>query len=412
MKRRLTDTQIKQAKPRGKSYKLTDGGGLYLEIKPNGGRFWRYRYRLMGKENVYALGTYPETMLADARRDHEGARKLVGQGIHPAHHRQAERQQQALAAENTFKVIAKAWIEDASKKKGWSETYDQQVRRTLKLHAYPSLGNKPISSITYPQLEGLLEQVYSTGDRKPARTVALLLRQWISAIFRYAVRKYGLENDPTGALRDEFSRPRVTHHPTLKKAEIPAFLDALDAYKGNLQTKIALNLLLLTFVRPGELRAAKWDEIDWKHEEWHIPEQRMKTNKLHIVPLSGQALQLLRKLQGITGKQEYLFPKIFRKTSDSEPYMHQGTMTRALQYMGIKLVSHGFRGTASTLLNEMNYNPDWIEAQLAHSKQDAVRASYNHAQWLSQRREMMQQWADYIDGLRAGSNVVPINQSA
>jgi integrase len=412
MKQRLNATQVKQAKPKDKLYKLTDGGGLYMEIKPSGGRFWRYRYRLLGKENVFAIGTYPDTTLAEARQDHEKARKLVGRGIHPAHHRQVEKQQQALAAENTFKVIAKAWIEDTSKKKGWSESYDQQVSRTLKLHAYPRLGDKPISSITYQQLEGLLEHVYSTGDRKPARTVALLLRQWISAIFRYAVRKYGLENDPTGALRDEFSRPKVTHHPTLRKGEIPGFLEALEAYKGNPQTKIALSLLLLTFVRPGELRAAKWEEIDWKHKEWNIPKERMKAGKPHIVPLSKQVLELFRELQKITGSREYLFPKIFRKTADSEPYMHQGTFTRALQYMGVNLVSHGFRGTASTLLNEMNYAPDWIEAQLAHSKQDAVRASYNHAQWLSQRREMMQQWADFIDGLRTGSNVVPIKKKA
>ena len=412
MRRRLTDTQIKQAKPKDRPYKLTDGGGLYLEIKPNGGRFWRYRYRILGKENVFALGTYPDTSLAGARSDHEGARKLVGQGIHPSHHRQDERRRQALQAENTFRVIAEAWKDATSQKNQWSDSYLNQVERTLKLHAYPKLGDKPISSIKYAELEALLEHVYSKGDRKPARTVALLLGQWISAIFRFAVRKYGLENDPTGALRDEFSRPRVAHHPTLKKGEIQDFLKALETYKGNPQTKIALKLLLLTFVRPGELRAAKWDEIDWQHKEWHIPKERMKMNKPHVVPLSTQSIDLLEELKKISGDGEYLFPKAFRKTADSAPYMHQGTLTRALQYMGIRLVSHGFRGTASTLLNEMNYNPDWIEAQLAHSKQDAVRASYNHAQWLPQRREMMQEWADSIDGLCAGANIIPINQSA
>jgi integrase len=411
MKYKLNATQIKQAKPKDKLYKLTDGGGLYLEIKPNGGRFWRYRYRILGKENVFALGTYPQTSLSDARKDHEEARKLVGRGIHPAHHRQDEKQRQALEAENTFKLIAEAWMKDASNS-NWSKTYRDQVERTLKLHVYPVLGAKPIAGITYRQLSSLLNEVYNKGDRKPAKTVAILLRQWISAIFRYAVREYGLENDPTGALKDGFKRPKVKHFPTLKKGDIPDFLKALDAYKGNPQTKIALNLLLLTFVRPGELRAAKWDEFDWKHEEWHIPAECMKMNAPHVVPLCSQVLDLLRELQTHTGEGEYLLPKCGGKKAKTVPYMPKETLNRALQYMKVNTVPHGFRGTASTLLNEMNYSPDWIEAQLAHGSRDSVRASYNHARYLPQRREMMQAWADFIDGLSAGAKVVPINQSA
>ena len=314
MKYKLNATQIKQAKPRGKLYKLTDGGGLYLEIKPSGKRFWRYRYRILGKENVFALGTYPETGLADARRDHEQARKLVGQGVHPSHNRQAEKQRQALEAENTFKVITEAWIEDVSKKSQWSETYRSQVARTMELHVFPVLGVRPIASITYRQLASLLDKVYTQGERKPAPTLAVMLRQWISAVFRYAQRKYGLENDPTGALKDDIKRPKVKHHSTLGKGEIPAFLDSLEGYKGNKQTKIALNLLLLTFVRPGELRAARWDEIDWRHKEWNIPAERMKMEKPHVVPLFRQVLGLLSELQAHTGEGDtcYLQQAVIR----------------------------------------------------------------------------------------------------
>ena len=323
----------------------------------------------------------------------------MGKGIHPAHERRTEKARLALESENTFKVIATHWIESASDKNQWSEKYRDQVERTLKIHVFPKIGTKPIALISYQELESLLEHVYSVGDRKPARTVAILLRQWISAIFRFAIRKYGLVNDPTSALKDDFKRPRVKHHNPLGKSEIPQFLERLDSYKGNAETKIALKLLLLVFVRPGELRAAKWDEIDWMHKEWHIPAERMKMKEPHTVPLASQVIILLQELHNLTGQDDWLFPKQFHKhgAKKPEPFMHSGTMNRALQYMGYgggAFVSHGFKSTASTLLNEI---------QLAHSERNNVRASYNHAMYLPQRKKMMQEWADFIDSLEESS---------
>ena len=417
MERKLNATKIRNAKPRDKLYKLTDGGGLYLEVKPNGGKFWRYRYRILGKENVFSLGSLADVSLEGARRQHGDARKLVIKGVHPAHERKAEKERLALESENTFQVIARKWIESASLKNQWSEKYHDQVERTLKLHVFPGIGSKPIASISYEHLEKMLDEVYAVGDRKPAATVAVLLRQWISAIYRFAVRKYGLENDPTPALKDEFKRPRVKHHNPLGKKEVPKFLQKLDAYGGYPETKIALKLLLYVFVRPGELRAARWEEIDWMHKEWCIPADRMKMRQPHTVPLAQQVIILLQDLHKLTGKSDWLFPKQFHKrgAKNKEPFMCSGTMNRALQYMGYgggEFVSHGFKATASTLLNEMNYRPDWIELQLAHAERNNVRASYNHAMYMSQRKQMMREWADYIDKLKVGEEVIPINQSA
>ena len=396
----LTDSRIRSAKATTKPYKLTDSGGLYLEVRPTKAKLWRYRYRIAGKENVYALGEYPETSLADARAERDNARKLVKTGVHPAHTRKALKAANIAEGGNTFEGIAREWIE--KNKARWSPYYLKQVETFLQADVYPYVGKLPIRSISAAQLLAIVRRI-----EKRAPTVALLVRQWSSAVFRYATATLRANGDPTVALKGAIVRPKVQHHKPLQ--EIPAFLKALEQAGAFRSTKIAMRLLLLTFVRPIELRAAAWSEFDLDAREWRIPAERMKMRERHIVPLSFQAVDLLRELQSLSGSNRLLFPNHRRP----KECMTATTLNRALERMGYqgKFSSHGFRATASTLLNEMAYSPDWIERQLAHKERNTIRASYNQAQYLPERRTMMQAWADYLDTLSSGARVLPLRSA-
>jgi integrase len=394
----LTDTKVRNAKPRDKLYKLGDGHALFLHVEPNGSKLWRYYYRLGKKQNLFAIGTYPSVSLADARATCVEARKLVEQGIHPAHYRKLERARLAAGHVNTFKAVAVEWIDQRRQK--WTPYYLSQVEHGLENNVYREIGSLPIKSVTAHHILDILKKV----EKRGAHSVALLIRQWCSAIFRYAVATMRADGDPAAALAGAITKPRVKHRKPLPRPELTKFQKKVDKAGGYRTTAIALRLLLLTFVRPVELRAAKWTEFDLEHAEWRIPAERMKMREEHVVPLSRQALALLQELRTITGSAAYLFPNNRRPNT----YMTGTTMNRALERMGYggKFSSHGFRATASTMLNEMGYKPDVIERQLAHKERNKVRASYNQAQYLPERRQMLQQWADYLDNLKNGEKVV------
>lgn len=388
----LTDAKIRNTKPGPKPAKLADGGGLYLEVRPTGAKLWRFRYRIAGKENVFAIGEYPSIGLAEARAEHGKARALVKQSVHPSHNRQAERLSSQVANANTFEAVAREWISKKSPR--WTAYYLRQVTRFLESDVFPHIGKLPIRNVTSAHLLEVIRRIEARG----AETVALLVRQWSSAIFRYAVATLRADGDPAAALKGAIHRPKVEHHKPLSRKQIVDFKDAVGKYGGYRTTVIALQLMLLTFVRTVELRKAEWSEFDLEHAEWRIPAERMKMREPHIVPLSNQAVDLLRELQTYTGGRGFLFPN-YRSPKEC---MTATTLNRALERMGfngkdsIGFSAHGFRATASTLLNEMGYRPDVIERQLAHAERDKVRASYNHAEYMQERTAMMQEWAEFL----------------
>jgi len=424
----LTDSQIRNAKPLpDKPVKLTDGGGLYLEVRPTGAKLWRYRYRIAGKENVFAIGEYVQApsgenkeqkqsrrnagmlTLAEARARRQECRALVKQGIHPAHYRQAARMEQSARNATTFEAVAREWI--AKKKPGWTPYYLRQVERFLDADVFPYVGNLPIRNVTAAHLLEIVRRVEGRG----AETVALLVRQWASAIFRYAVATLRADIDPAAALRGAIHRPKVVHRKPMTREQVADFVTALEGYAGYRTTVIALRLMLLTFVRTVELRGALWAEIDLDRAEWRIPAERMKMREPHIVPLSRQAMELLSELHTHTGGRGMLFPNY----RTPKTCMTATTLNRALERMGfngkdsIGFSAHGFRATASTILNEIGFRPDVIERQLAHAERNKVRASYNQAEYLEDRRALMQQWADMVEEMaKDDGKVAPIKKAA
>jgi len=397
----LNDTRIRNARRTSKPRKLTDSAGLYLEVRPTGAKLWRYRYRIEGKENVFVIGEYPEIGLSEARSERDNARKLVKEGIHPRNARKAILAAKIHENKNTFQAVAGEWMEQHKPK--WTPAYLRQVDKFISINVFPFIGALPVRSVTSAHLLEIIKRV-----EKRAPTVAFLIRQWISGIFRYAVATLRADGDPTTALKGAISRPKVEHHKPLETVEIPKLLRKLETYRGYRSTAIALKLLLLTFVRPVELRGAEWSEFDLVACEWRIPAERMKMREPHIVPLSLQAMKLLRELKTINGDNRFLFPNVRRPKA----YMSATTLNRAIEYIGFsgKFSAHGFRSTASTVLNEQGYRSDVIERQLAHAPRDKVRASYNQAQYLPERKQMMKDWAKYIDALVAGASVVPIKR--
>lgn len=391
----LTDAKIRNTKPSAKPIKITDGGGLHLEVRPTGAKLWRYRYRIAGKENVFAIGEYPHVSLAEARMQRDQARALVKQGLHPAHSRQAAQLATHTANANTFEAVAREWV--SKKAPSWTPYYRRQVESFLGADVFPYIGKLPIRLVTSAHLLEIIRRIEGRG----AATVALLVRQWSSAIFRYAVATLRADSDPAAALRGAIHRPKVRHHKPLSRDQIGEFTKRLEQYGGYRTTVIALRLMLLTFVRTVELRKSEWVEFDLDGAEWRIPAERMKVREPHVVPLSKQSVALLRELHTYTGGRGYLFPN-YRRPNDC---MTATTLNRALERMGLNgkgsigFSAHGFRATASTILNELNYRPDVIERQLAHAERDKVRASYNQAEYMDERKAMMQAWADYLDQL-------------
>jgi len=395
----LTNTAIQNAKPSGKPYKLSDGNGLWLEVRPSGVKLWRYRYRIGGKENVFAIGEFcngkhpAHISLEAARRTRDEARELVRKGIHPSHHRQAKVRDQVRSNGNTFKAIAEEWI--SRKSPNWVPKTKDQIAHVFKTDVYPSIGSLPITAVTPPDILKILNSVNERG----ANTFAHLIRQWISAVFRFAIATLRADGDPAAPLQGAIIRNKTKHCRALSRDELKELLNALHTYGGEPGTLFALQLILLTFARTIELRAAKWEEFDFKKAEWRVPAERMKMREEHVIPLSRQAVAILRALYVINGHREYLFPN----RRDPKRYITATTLNRALERMGflgqgsIGFSAHGFRATASTMLNESGFRSDVIEKQLAHQERNKVRASYNRATYMDERRVMMQVWADMVD---------------
>jgi len=387
----LSDTAIRKAKPKAKPFKLADGGGLYLLVQPSGSKWWRYKYRFAGKEKLLALGSYPETNLMEAREQHLQARKLLAAGNDPGEAKRVAKRLVSIKAENTFEPLAREWLEQ--NKNQWSKLYAADVTKRLENHIFPKLGHRPLAEITTTDILDVLRVIEASG----ALDMAQRLMQVCGQVFRYAITTARAERNPVTDLRGALKTPVRKHHAYLKADELPEYLEKLEAYDGGVETKLALKFLLLTFVRTVELRGAEWPEINFDKAEWRIPAERMKMKDLHIVPLSKQAMAVLAELKKHTGNRKHLFPNQHNPVK----VMSENTILFALYRMGYhsKATGHGFRATASTILNEHGFHSDVIERQLAHVERNKVRAAYNHAEYLPERRKMMQWWADYIDGI-------------
>jgi integrase len=402
----LTDAAIRSAKPAEKPQKLFDGGGLYLEIAPSGGKWWRLKYRYGGKEKRISLGVYPDVGLRDARSRREAARKALAQGRDPSAEKQAQKAARAAVHANTFEAVAREWVQ--RKAGGWTQGHAEKILRRLEKEAFPWIGGRPVAEITPPELLRVLRRIEARGVIETAHRV----HQNCGQVFRYAVATGRAERDPAADLKGALAPVKVTHHASVTDPTgISSLLRAIDGYTGSHVTRCALRLAPLVFVRPGELRAAEWAEVDLENAEWRIPAARMKMRSAHVVPLSTQAVEILRDLQPLTGDGRLLFPGA---RSRSRP-MSENTINAALRRLGYDknaMTGHGFRSMASTLLNEMGWNRDAIERQLAHSERNKIRAAYNYAEHLPERRRMMQAWADYLDTLAAGGKVTPIRARA
>lgn len=383
----LTDVKIRQAKAIDKVLKLTDGHGLYLEVKPNGSKLWRYRYKIDGKENLFAIGEYPGVTLLDARKAREEARELVKQGQHPSHVRKATTARQIGENANTFKAVAEEWIE--RKKSGWSAYYLKQVERGMEVDVYPFIGRRPLRSITANDILQVLNRIVDRG----AETVAINVRQWCSSAFRYGVATLRADYDPVAALRDAIIRPPIENAQPMSRAELKRFLLTLRNYGGLRTTYLAIRFMAYTFVRTVEMRRGVWPEVKFDDALWVIPGDKMKKKRIHMVPLSRQSAAILRELHKITGAGENMFPNSRRP----DDVMSATTINRAMEYLGVPFSGHDFRATASTHLHEMGWDSRLVEMQLAHAERNKTKAAYNHAQYLPERREMMQAWADWLD---------------
>lgn len=397
----LTNLRIKSAKPgirpdgtlTDKRYKLGDDKGLYLEVAPSGGKWWRFKYRFSGKEKRLSLGVYPEISLKEARERRDELRKLVANGIDPAHARKAEKV--STAGEKSFEFVAREW--QSKYKINWTEGHALRTLARLENDVFPWLGKRNIRDITAPELLAALRRVESRGALETAHRINQICGQ----VFRYAIATGRAERDLSRDLKGALPPTRVRHHASItEQKQVGELLRAIDSYSGSLVTAVALRLSTLLFVRPGELRQAEWSEIDFKSREWRIPANKMKMRKLHIVPLSKQAISLLNELKPLTGSAKYLFPSVRTNTRP----MSNNTINASLRRLGYtkeQMTAHGFRSMASTILNEKGWNRDVIERQLAHSETDTVRAAYNHADYIDERHKMMQFWADLLDELKS-----------
>jgi integrase len=390
--KKLKDIAVKNAKPGQSVRKMSDGNGLVLIIHPNGSKYWSYRYRYLGKEKSLSLGVYPEVSLAEARDKLMDARKLVSAGDDPSEVKKAKKRQKILSAENHFEAVAREWHK--SRLNTWSENYAGKVMTSMEQDVFPKIGSRPIAEIMAPELLAMLRIVEKRGAIETAHRI----KQNCGLVFSYAIATGRAERNPAADLKMALSTPKREHNKYLKAEELPEFLEKLNAYPGY-QTKLALRFLLLTFVRTIELRGAEWSEIDFDKAEWRIPAERMKMRQGHIVPLSEQALAILKELKLLNGQWRYVFP------NERKPIQHisENNLLYALYRMGYhgRATGHGFRATASTILNEHGFSTDHIERQLAHAERNKVRAAYNHAQYLPERRKMMQWWADYLDSISA-----------
>ncbi|SEI92926.1 tyrosine-type recombinase/integrase [Frateuria terrea] len=404
----LSDVAIRKAKPDAKPVKLADGAGVYLLLNPTGSKLWRWKYRIAGKEKLLALGAYPEVSLVDARDACTDARRLLAKGIDPSAARKEAKQARAEAAAvaaDTFEAVAREWME----RQDVAEVTANKTRWLMESFLFPEIGSRPIAEISPRELLVALRKIEESGKLETARRAKIKAGQ----VFRYAVLEGKAETDPTATLRGALKAPRNRHHAAITDpARMGELLRAIEGFSGQPATHAALRLAPLVFVRPGELRQAEWAEIDLEGGMWRIPAERMKMKAAHLVPLSTQAVAILRDLHAFTGYVRYVFPSL---RTASRP-MSENTVNAALRrlgYSGDEMTGHGFRSMAATRLNEMGWNPDAIERQLAHAESNKVREAYTHAaQYLEERTRMMQAWADYLDNLRAGGQVLAFKSKA
>ena len=402
----LTDTKIRNAKSKNKQYKMFDTGGLFLIVAPAGGKWWRFKYRFGGKEKLLSFGTYPEVGLAKARTKRDRAREQVTDGIDPGQVRKALKAAKTNN-ENTFEVVAREW--HAKFMPTWTQGHAKAILRRLELNVFPWMGARLIIEIKAPEVLMALRRIESRGALESAHRVRIICGQ----VFRYAVATGRAERDPTADLKGALPPAKSKHLAAITDPEqVGGLLRAIDGYQGSFVTKSALKLAPLLFVRPGELRHMEWAEIDLESAEWNIPEGKMKTGHPHLVPLSLQAVAILEDIKPLTGEARYVFPS---PRTPRRPMSSNGVLS-ALRRMGFEkdeMSGHGFRAMARTILDEvLQVRPDFIEHQLAHAVRDPLGRAYNRTSHLPERKKMMQTWADYLDGLKAGAKVIPIKKKA
>ncbi|WP_421793889.1 tyrosine-type recombinase/integrase [Hydrocarboniphaga effusa] len=396
----LSDTAVRNAKPADKAFKLTDERGMYLLVQ-QAGKYWRLDYRFGGKRRTLALGVYPDVSLKAARDRRDDARRLISEGIDPGTHKKLTKAKEQSA--DSFEAVALEWLAKFSP--NWTPDHGDRIKRRLEVDVFPWLGARQVGDITPPELLATVRRIEGRGALETAHRAL----QNCGQVFRYAVATGRAVRDPSGDLRGALPPVKEKHHASITDPKaIGELLRSIQSYKGHFATISALRLAPLVFVRPGELRHAEWAEFDLTAKEWRIPGEKMKARAPHIVPLSDQAVAILEELQPLTGRSRYVFPSVRTNTRP----MSEITVLAALRRLGYKsgeMTGHGFRSMASTLLNEQGWNRDAIERQLAHAERNNVRAAYNYAEFLPERRKMMQAWADYLDRLAEGGNVVAGN---
>lgn len=393
---KLTDAKIKTLKPQEKVYRILDADRLYIEVRPSGTKVWRFKFVFNSKESSMSLGEYPAINLADARLLREEMRAKLAKGIHPVEDRRQAKQAIDDELTNTFKIIAAEYANERLKTK--SERYIDQFQVSLNKDILPIIGNKDVRNITSADvltiIRNTVKRVSSQKNHGTGEITAIQNRKFIGAVMRYAIATLRAENDPTYAVRDVVARPEVTHARLLNKEERIQVRTRLDNYGGAETVKHAGFILLYTMLRTIEIRRMEWDWVDFNERIVSFPKTAMKKSRAHILPISDQVLSILKTQYKNSGNKKYVFPAVFK----SDGMLNQMTLNRMLENLGLKdVTAHDFRATASTLLNEMGYEEKWIESQLAHADQNKTRASYNHAKYLEQRRDMLQQWADIVD---------------
>lgn len=395
---KLTAIEIKAAKPKEKAYKLSDGGGMYLEVFPNGTKSWRLKYRIGGKEKRVVFGVFPTVTLAEARAKRDEAKRVLAAGGDPGQEKQAEKQAKAMAVSNSFERLALEWHEH--KRPSWSAGYSSDILEYLKKDIFPYIGTRSITDIKPADMLAVLRKMEQRGVLDKLKKTRQACRQ----IFTYAVITGRAENNPVVDLASALKAPKQKHYPHLLLEQIPEFLRALGNYSGSLVTRNATRLLMLTGLRTIELRASEWADIDFDKGIWNIPAERMKMRRPHIVPITNQVKELLQEIHQLTGRGKYVFPG----RNDAGKPMSEASINQVIKRIGYggKATGHGFRHTMSTILHEQGYNTAWIETQLAHVDKNSIRGTYNHAQYLDGRREMLQWYADYMETLENGGNVV------
>lgn len=396
----LTDIVVKNTKPAIKPIKIADAGGLYLLIHPNGSKYWRLKYRFLGKEKTLAIGVYPQVTLGEARGLREDAKRLLLRGEDPSEVKQSKKADAKLEAANTFELVAREYL--ALKSKAQCEKTSVRNLRILEINLFPHIGKTPIANLKAKALLAVLRNMEKRGVIDSAHRALQLCGE----IFRYAIKDERAQADLSLVLKGALAPVKEKHHASVTDPkQVGELLRTIHAYQGSYLTQQALKLAPLVFVRPGELRHAEWSEIDLENAIWRISAEKMKMKVVHIVPLASQVVDIFKDIQSLTGHGKYVFPSIL----SSERPMSENTVNTALRRLGYEkdqMTGHGFRSMASTLLHEQGWPHEAIERQLAHAERNKVSAAYNYAEHLPKRKEMMQAWADYLDSLKAGATIV------